>query len=67
MSAKGQKRTDTVVANSLARVALNQNDGHPKGYVRRHEPRSACVRLAWAEAPRADGDMSGAAGRDFSG
>ena len=33
MSAKGQKRTDTVGANQSCRIALNQNDGHPKGYV----------------------------------
>jgi hypothetical protein len=33
LSAKGQKRTDTVGANQSCRIALNQNDGHPKGYV----------------------------------
>jgi|GEM_PF-4888533 hypothetical protein len=58
MSALGQKPTDTVGANQSCRVALNQNDGHPKGYVHRPEPRSACVRPAWGEAPRADGDMN---------
>jgi hypothetical protein len=32
MSALGQKRTDTVGPNQSCRVALNQKDGHPKGY-----------------------------------